>query len=79
MRKGTFNQGNLQRAPTYSDKEIQNLTQVKVLWDNLETKVKMFFGHFTAKNGKQFIKDLSNLTDKVLGISNRIRDYYLKN
>lgn len=66
MRKGVFNQGNFNRTPLYSDKEIANLNKVKVLWDNLETKVAMFFGHFTAKNGTTMVKDLSILTDKVL-------------
>jgi len=69
MRKGVFNQGNFEKAPLYSDKEIANLTQVKVLWDNLETKVEMFFGHFTAANGKQIVKDLSDLTDQVLKLA----------
>ena len=66
MKKGVFNQPNFNKAPLYNDKEIENLAKVKVAWDNLETKVAMFFGHFTAKSGEGIVNQLSIFTDKVL-------------
>lgn len=69
MRKGVFNTVNIKRAPTYNDQEIKSLNQVKVLWDNLENKVAMFFGHFTAKNGKEMIENISKTADQLFKIA----------
>lgn len=69
MRKGVFNDKNFKAAPFYSDSEIKKLNDVSILWDNLETKVEMFFGHFTAENGKGIVKNISDITTQVLKLS----------
>lgn len=78
MRKGVFNTVNIKRAPTYNDQEIKSLNQVKVLWDNLENKVAMFFGHFTAKNGKEMIENISKTADQLFKIAEALEKIFSK-
>lgn len=52
-----------------SQDEVKKLSDVKVQWDNLEQKVEMFFSHFTAKNGKEMLQQLSDLSDHVLALA----------
>lgn len=69
FRKGVFNATNLKSAPLYSGLETKQLTATGVAFDNLETKVSMFFGHFTAKNGQDIVKTLSQVADQALRVA----------
>lgn len=59
----------LSKAPTYSDSEIAALDKANVAWSNLGAKIEMAVGHFNALHGGQLVKDISMITDKVLGLA----------
>lgn len=66
MRKNVFTPEMFKKAPTYSDKEVNQLSKVDVAWSNLGTKIQMAMGHFTSKHGLQLVSDISKLTNEVL-------------
>lgn len=55
-----------------SQDEVKKLSDVKVQWDNIEKKVEMFFAHFTAKNGKEILTQLSDLSDHILAVADSL-------
>lgn len=61
-----FTQDMLNRAPTYSDREVKALDTANIAWSNLGTKIEMAVGHFNAKHGVQLVQDISKITDQVL-------------
>jgi hypothetical protein len=65
LRKHVFTQKNFDKAPIYSDKEVDQLAKVNVLWGNLNNKIQMLFGHFTAAHGAQLVGDISKVADQV--------------
>ena len=65
MRKGVFNPENFAKAPTYSDREVDQLDKSNIAWSNLGTKIEMAFGHLNAKHGLQLVNDISKLADAV--------------
>lgn len=69
LSKGTFNQQNFSKAPTYSEKEINSLDRANIAWSNLGNKIEMAVGHFNALHGGQLVNDISTLTDKVLKLA----------
>lgn len=62
----------LDRAPLYSDKEVQNLDKVQVKLANLSNQIEMTFGRFTAKHGEDIIKGISDITGEVLSLVNAL-------
>lgn len=65
MRRNSFNPETMQKAPKYSDKEIDSLNKSNIAWSNLGQKIEMAFGHFNAKHGQTIVNDISKITDKV--------------
>ena len=70
--KDKFKEANVGAAPFISNKENSQLAKVNVEWENLETKVKMFIGHLTAKDGEEAVNNLSKMADSVFRIANDI-------
>lgn len=69
LSRNAFNPRALQRAPTYSDNEIKQLDKANIAWSNLGTKIEMAIGHLNAAHGGQLVKDITDLTDKVLSLT----------
>lgn|GEM_PF-5993611 len=67
---GIFSAANLKNAPILKSGEIDTLSRVNVEWKNLETKVKMFVAHLTAKDGEEAVKNLSKMADALFRIAN---------
>lgn len=77
LRKHVFTQQNFNKAPIYGDKEVDQLAKVNVLWSNLENKVQMLFGHFTAEHGSKLVGDISKIADavfKLIGAFSKLSD-----
>lgn len=72
FRRNAFRPEMLAKAPTYSEGQIKQLDKVNAAWANLETKVKMAFGEFTAKNGLKIVSDLSKITTEVIKLANSL-------
>lgn len=70
LRKGVFNATNFNRAPIYGDKEVDQLAKVNVLWGNLNQKILMLSGRFTAKYGTEIVGDISKIADAVFKVIN---------
>jgi len=47
-----------------------------VQWDNLGQKIKMFFAHFTAKNGKDILDFFDNMTNKIIFLTQKLEEFY---
>lgn len=69
MRKNMFTPEMFRKAPTYSDKQINQLNKVDVAWSNLGTKIKMAMGNFTSKHGMQLVKDVTVLVDLMVKLA----------
>lgn len=69
MARNGFRPDVMQRAPTYSDKEVASLDRANVAWSNLGNKIEMAFGHLNAAHGGQLVNDISKITDKVILLS----------
>ncbi len=65
MRRNAFNPAAFAKAPTYSDKEVNQLDKSNIAWSNLGNKIQMAMGHLNAKHGLALVNDISLLTDKV--------------
>jgi len=59
-----------------SDTETKKLTDLGVQWDNLGQKIKMFFAHFTAKNGKDILDFFDNMTNKIIYLTQKLEEFY---
>jgi hypothetical protein len=59
-----------------SDTETKKLTDLGVQWDNLGQKIKMFFAHFTAKNGKDILDFFDNMTNKIIFLTQKLEEFY---
>lgn len=70
MSRGAFNQGALNKAPTYSDKEIAKLDQANIAWSNLGQTIEMAIGKFNAAHGGQLVNDITMLVPKVIELAN---------
>lgn len=66
MRRNMFRADLFARAPTYSDRETQQLDKANIAWSNLGNKIQMAFGHFNALHGVQLVNDISKITDHIL-------------
>lgn len=69
LSRNAFNPTTLQKAPTYSEKEISALDKANIAWSNLGTKIEMAIGHFNALHGGELVKDFTMLTDKVMKLT----------
>lgn len=69
MRQNAFRQEVFDKAPIYNDKEVTALTKIGVAWDNLGNKIKMAIGHLNAKEGLQFVNQLSKATTQVIKLA----------
>jgi hypothetical protein len=70
MRRNAFTPDMMNKAPTYSDREIGQLDKANIAWSNLGNKVEMAFGHFNASHGGQLVGDISKLVPQVLQLAN---------
>lgn len=60
----------LNKAPTYSDKEVGQLDKANIAWSNLGNKIEMAVGHFNAKHGGALVSDISKIVDQVVKLTN---------
>lgn len=74
MNRKAFTPQQLQKAPTYSDKEVESLDRANIAWSNLGTKIQMAVGHFNALHGGDLVTDIGKITDKVL----KLADVFMK-
>jgi hypothetical protein len=69
MRKQVFTPDMFKKAPVISEGDINQLSKVEVAWRNINQKIEMAMGHFTAKHGLQLTKDIGELIPKVLKLA----------
>lgn len=74
LNRNAFTDQQLAKAPTYSDSEIAALDKANIAWSNLGTKIQMAVGHFNAMHGGQLVKDIAEITDRVL----KLADAFIK-
>lgn len=70
LSKNAFRPEVLNRAPTYSDKDIDALQKNQALWANLSQKIEMAFGKLNIAHGAQLVQDLSKLADAFINLTN---------
>lgn len=70
MRRNAFTPAMLQKAPVYSDREVNQLDKANVAWANLGHHVEMAFGHFTAKHGVSLVGDITKIADAIFKMIN---------
>lgn len=66
LSRNAFRPEVLQKAPTYSDKEVGQLDKANIAWSNLGNKVQMAVGHFNAMHGGQLVSDISKIVTQVI-------------
>jgi tetrahydromethanopterin S-methyltransferase subunit G len=71
-RRGKFDQSVLDKAPTYSTKELGSLDNANIAWKNLGLKIEMAFGHFNAKHGQQMVRDIGLMVDAVMKLADAL-------
>ncbi len=59
----------LQRAPTYSDKEVGALDRANIGWSNLGNTIEMAIGHFNAAHGGSIVKDITALVGPTIKLA----------
>lgn len=69
IESGQFKLSNVDHAPILSNKEVDSLANVKSQFEGIEEKVRLFFGHFTAKHGNEIVKIIGNMTDAFLALA----------
>lgn len=69
LTRNAFTPEVMSKAPTYSDSEVNALDKANIAWSNLGNKIEMAVGRFNAMHGGQLVKDISMITDKVLGLT----------
>lgn len=72
MARNAFRPDVMKRAPTYSDKEIDNLNRAKVAWSDLGLKIEMAVGRFNALHGRELVKDIEKITMAVLKLTEKL-------
>jgi hypothetical protein len=75
MSRNAFRPDVLQRAPLYSDKEVDSLHKADVAWSNLGNKIQMSFGKFNAKHGGEIVEELTKITDKVIKLAEALMKF----
>lgn len=66
LARNAFTPGVLNKAPTYSDREIGQLDKANIAWSNLGNSIEMAIGHFNAKHGVQLVQDITKITAAVV-------------
>ncbi len=66
MRRNAFRPEVFKKADTYSSAEQQNLDKTNAGFANLQQRIEMMFGHFTAKHGPGFVENMMKMTDAVI-------------
>jgi len=69
MRRNAFRPEVFAKAPTYSDKDINQLDRVNVAWGNLGNKIQMAFGKFTSRHGMELVKDIDRITTGLIKLA----------
>lgn len=69
LTRNAFRPDVLNKAPTYSDREVNQLDKANIAWSNLGNKIEMAVGHFNAKHGLQLVTDISKITDQVVKLA----------
>ncbi len=69
LSRNAFRPEVLAKAPTYSDKEVEQLDKANIAWSNLANKIEMAFGRFNAKHGGALVTDISKIVDQVVKLS----------
>lgn len=72
MRHNAFNPQSMAHANIYSAKEIANLQHMNAAWGNLSDKIEKAIGHLNVKHGGQLIRDISQISDKVITLTDRL-------
>lgn len=70
IESGQFKLSNVDHAPILSNKEVDSLANVKSQFEGIEEKVRLFFGHFTAKHGNEIVKIIQDMTTAFLELAN---------
>jgi len=70
IESGQFKLSNVDHAPILSNKEIDSLSNVQSQFAGVEEKVRLFFGHFTAKHGNEIVKIIQDMTTAFLELAN---------
>lgn len=70
--RNAFTPQALNKAPTYSDAQIQQLDKARAAWANLSTTVEMMFGKLNAKHGLEFVKDIQKLLPPIEKVINAL-------
>lgn len=73
--QGVFSQKNFDKAPKYSNKEIDSLSSANRGWSNLGTKIEMAVGHFNAKHGNEIVKDISKIVDAIARLAEALQKF----
>lgn len=74
MRQNAFKPDVFGKAPIYSDKEVKELRQINVEWDNMYDKVEKAFGKLNAEHGLDMVKDIGQIADKILILTKSLID-----
>lgn len=69
LSRNAFRPDALNKAPTYSDKEVSQLDKANIAWSNLGTKIEMAVGHFNARHGVELVNDFSKITTQVVKLA----------
>lgn len=70
LNRQAFTPQQLQKAPTYSDKETGQLDKNRASWSNLGNTIEMAVGHFNAKHGQELVEGISKVLPKVIELVN---------
>jgi hypothetical protein len=69
MNKGAFNEDVFKKANIYSQGQISALAKMSAQWDILGDKIEKAFGRLNAKHGGKLLKELSQLVDKTVQLT----------
>jgi len=78
IESGQFKLSNVDHAPILSNKEVDSLANISSQFTDIEEKVRLFFGHFTAKHGKEIVDIIKDITTAFLGLATVIDNLMTK-
>lgn len=70
LNKGVFNEPNLAKAPTYSNREVKGLNDSRAAFSDLQNKIEMQVGRFNAAHGQELISGISRIADEIFKLVN---------
>lgn len=66
LSRNAFKPEVMKNAPTYSDKEVNQLDKANIAWSNLSNKIQMAVGHFNALHGGQLVKEITVVVTQLI-------------